>query len=468
MKKLRIFMSVIFFGMLFVPVLLMERTENVTSEIDNRKLTNNPFGENYEPEGEYDLTEAIESYLQDRIGFRNEMIREYTVLNDVLFHEMVHPTYTYGKDDYVFFKLGVNARYGEYQDIFADMVKKVQDYCEERDVPFVFVFNPSKASVMKDKLPAGVNYDNSWVAQFMDELEKRQINYIDNTEMLIEKTEQGEAVFNQQFNAGHWNDLGAFYGTNQILEVLKKEIPETHVNDISEFEIEQKLNTSLMVSEFPIQEYEPIFTAKEPFEDITSQYDAEVKRDEQYGYFIYTKNSARKETGSPKTLVFQGSYMNGMGYKFLQNSLGEYIGVHDYQNIMNIDYYFNIFQPEAVVFEVAEYVFNDGYFSSEKMKNMQLNPSLESLNHLPKTEKALSDISVSVEEGEKLVNVQIHQLPVMTKYAYLKSGDKVFDLKRQSNDGDVRYEASIDKQWYQEGNLEVIVTDGSSELEVYK
>ena len=45
----------------------------------------------------------------------------------------------------------------------------------------------------------------------------------------------------------------------------------------------------------------------------------------------------------------------------------EYIGVHDYQNVLNLDYYFNIFQP-SIVFEVAEYTFSDSYFlDSRKM-----------------------------------------------------------------------------------------------------
>lgn len=34
--------------------------------------------------------------------------------------------------------------------------------------------------------------------------------------------------------------------------------------------------------------------------------------------------------------------MNGYGYKYLQNAFGEYIYVHDYQNILNFPYYYNI------------------------------------------------------------------------------------------------------------------------------
>ncbi|MFQ9801587.1 MAG: hypothetical protein ACLR23_24750 [Clostridia bacterium] len=69
------------------------------SEIDNRKLTTFPTI------GEGDFTDSVENYVSDRIGFRTWAIDTFTWLNDKLFNEMVHPTYTYGKDGYVFFKL---------------------------------------------------------------------------------------------------------------------------------------------------------------------------------------------------------------------------------------------------------------------------------------------------------------------------------------------------------------------------
>lgn len=92
-----------------------------------------------------------------------------------------------------------------------------------------------------------------------------------------------------------------------------------------------------------------------------------------FGYFVNPENVA---AGAPKTLVFQGSYMNEMGFKFLQTGLGEYIYVHDYENLMDFDYYFNIFQPECVVVEVAEYTVNSGYFNAERVENFSLNSVL--------------------------------------------------------------------------------------------
>jgi len=114
------------------------------------------------------------------------------------------------------------------------MVLKIQNYCTERDIPFVFVFDPAKPAVLTEYIPKGMNYDREWVDLFFEDLDKRGVHYIDNTKILREKTTEGEMVFNKKYDANHWNDLGAFYGTNQILRTMQKDIPEIHVNEREE------------------------------------------------------------------------------------------------------------------------------------------------------------------------------------------------------------------------------------------
>lgn len=48
----------------------------------------------------------------------------------------------------------------------------------------------------------------------------------------------------------------------------------------------------------------------------------------------------------------------------------DYIFVHDDQNVMDLPYYVDFFHPDCVVFEVAEYTFEDQYFSFERMQNL--------------------------------------------------------------------------------------------------
>ena len=368
MKGIRRLFIGIFFILLFLPLIFFNRKSQVVSKIDNRELREDPFKTE---EGET-LQESIESYVDDRIGMRDKMIEVYTTWNATLFHEMVHPTYAYGKDGYVFFKPSNKIDFQDYHVRFAEMVAKLQEYCEERNVPFLFAFEPSKMSVLREELPEGYCYNNDWVPMFFDELNQLGVYYVDNTPLMCEKEAEGEAVFNKVYDAGHWNDLGAFYGVNHILEALAEQQENIHINTKDEFEIGTKKETSLLVSEFKIDDEVPVFTRKSQIIDKTEEYDSQVERDERFPYFEYTENPEREKEGAPKVLVFQGSYMNEYGAKFFENSFGQYIAVHNYQNVMNMDYYFKMFQPDCVIFEVTEYTVLDDYFSYGSMVNMEL------------------------------------------------------------------------------------------------
>lgn len=467
MKKIKIVTVIIFFVLLLVPIVTFNWEENVVSEIDNRELTNNPFGDNYKSDGEKDLSEALEDYVQDRIGLRNEMISAYTGLYDAFFGEMVHPSYSYGKDGYVFGGIS-HTEYGDYQIAFADMVKEIQDYCSERNVPFVFMFDPYKATVLQDKLPEGVNYDTEWVEKFMAALDERGVNYVNNANLLIEKTKAGEEVFNKKYNPGHWNDLGAFYGVNNVLESLQQFYPELHINSEDEYIISERLNDTLDLSSIPIHEYEPDFIPKNEVEDRSEEYRNDLQIDSQHRAFSYIVNEEQLEKGAPKVLVFQGSYINGMGYKFFQNSFGEYIAVHNYENVMNFDYYFNIFQPECVVFEVAEQTLIPSYFNYEAILNMELNPSLDKFERLQETVRSIEDCDIIYEENEELDNITVRNLPKDTKYAYIVAQNgMVYDLKvDQNSTEDISFCVTVDDSMTDLSNMDIVSVNESCDSKV--
>ena len=73
MKKIRMVFIALFFVLLAVPVATFNREKDVISEIDNRKLMENPF-EAVDEEGKVDVTNNLEDYAQDRIRLRTEMI----------------------------------------------------------------------------------------------------------------------------------------------------------------------------------------------------------------------------------------------------------------------------------------------------------------------------------------------------------------------------------------------------------
>lgn len=468
MRVIKYAVVILFVLMIAVPVVTVNVTPDSISKIDNRALAKFPFGEGA-PNG--DLTTNIENYVQDRIGFRDKMILAFTMLNDNLFGEMVHPTYCYGKDGYIFLKMEANVQYGEFHEAFADMVKNIQTYCEERKVPFLFVFEPTKISVLTQYLPRGVNYDNRWGKRFLQALDERGVDYVDNTGLLIQKSLGGEAVFNQKYDAGHWNDLGAFYGVNNMLSALHNNVDAIHVNYIDEFNISERLETSLPVSAFPIHEYVPSFSFKNiSDENKTKAYIDEVERNPRYRGFSYFVNKERRKQGSPKVLVFQGSYMNGKGNKYLRNSLGEYIAVHNYQNVINFPYYFNIFKPDCVLFEVTEHTLNNDYFDLNSMKSMNLNPPLKSMlsdNTTPIKHQKVDMSEIKVEKGKMLTKI-IWTGNAQIEHAWLLLGKNEFDMLLSGEDADAYY-ATVLTSTYDEAQqqLKIVVASIDKGITLY-
>lgn len=452
MKQIKFGMLVVFALLLAIPLAAFRWEPGIASEIDNRMLAENPFSAEECAKGG-DWSTKIENYVNDRIGLREEMITWNTVLNYRLFGKMEHPNYCAGEDGYVFMRLGLPTEYGEFHEVFVDMVKQIQDYCEARGVPFLFAFEPAKTTTLQEFLPAGYRYDNRWVGRLFEELNARGIRYVDNSPLLREKTEAGEVVFNRKYDAGHWNDLGAYYGVNNILEAMKEDSPRVHVNQWEELAVSQHREATLPVSRVPVNELVPAisFPGLE-MEDLTAVYEPEVKRDPSFQGFYYGINSKRLEEGSPRTLVFQGSYMNGKGAKYLMNALGEYIYVHDYQNIIDFDYYFNIFQPEYVVFEVAEYATTADYFDLERMRAMDLNLRLEDARSLASAEEKrfLPKEEFSTKQGEALTIISWAGGDGSESCVWAELGDTVFDLRRSEAGG---WEVTVKNEvWDQYGD----------------
>lgn len=362
MKKIKILFLIILYIFISLPIIFLNNKKDVISDIDNRKLSDFPT----KLELNSTFLNKIVSYVDDRYGGREFLISNYTKFNDNVFGELIHPTYTYGKDKHVFFRMGNEIKYSDYHTKFSNAIIAIKNYVESKGSKFYVMINPEKTSVYTQYIPKGVNYNRKWIEEFERKLSDSNVNFIDNTEELKTRSKD-EFVYDKQYDSGHWNDLGAFYGVNNLLEKINKDFKDVKKLSKDEFDISKKLNTSLKISKFPIYEYSPVFTIKnsDKYEDLTKEY-TYIIIDEKYSYFKYIKNNSENNIKLPKALVFQGSYLNGRE-KYLQSRFSEYIAIHNYQNIFNIEYYFEKFSPEIVIFELAEYTFNDNYFSIENM-----------------------------------------------------------------------------------------------------
>lgn len=106
---------------------------------------------------------------------------------------------------------------------------------------------------------------------------------------------------------------------------------------------------------------------------------------------------------------------------------------------MDLDYYFNIFQPDLVVFEVAEYTFSDDFFDHDRMAALDYNPGLYKKGDnfeetreriLLQASKISDDLTIQAEVipskgfDEVVVNTSLHD----ARYVWLITDNAVYDL----------------------------------------
>lgn len=323
--------------------------------IDNRNLQELPKGiETREKKAE------LESYLNDRIGFRSTMINSNMIINNTLFHEMVHPTYTYGKDDYVFMAFTDNTEADiAYLEVYTDMIKTIQNYCEERGIVFRYMLNPAKSRIYSKYLPDGVHLTFDHQDKAIEMLKEKGVP-LTWTEDVLKEEDKNSPVYNKQYDAGHWNDRGAITGLKELVHDLQSD--GVNIADIDESNLVQGFEhiDSLSVSNFPIDEDIEVFSYKKPKAE-------QLEPKDHNDISVYYENESEKDRDS--LVVFRGSYLQGREW-ILADTCSFSDNVYSYEGYKDFDKYIDFYQPDAVVFECAEYVIGNTMYDYSEMKDM--------------------------------------------------------------------------------------------------
>jgi len=441
MKKIHIFRIILFSSIILLPILTMNLKENQVSEIDNRALTN--FSDIKDSDIKNgDITKSIESYLEDRIGFRDKIVSAYTIGMDKLFNDMVHPCYQYGEEGYIFAKLTAENFNGEFQEVFSSFIAGFEKYCNDKGISFLYVAEPSKPLIYTEYLPAGYNYKNENFDYFLSLLKEKNINFLYNGKTLL-KAKETTQVYDKKYDANHWNETGALIGISSILNRLNALDSRVAPLDLNKFEKVQVENTSLPVSYFPISEYTYKYNLIDNNSIEIDDYKDKIEMSNQFRTFVHYKNL--KNIYAPKILVFAGSYFNGKD-KFLTESFSEYIKVHNYHNVINYDYYINLFNPDIVLFESTEYTHSNSFFPVDLMKNTIHNKAFNSysLNNLKEVNFTSPVNGHNLNKSNTdITNFSIELIGGTPLYAYADINGRMLDCKVVEKEGKETVEFSV-------------------------
>jgi hypothetical protein len=382
----------------------MNHERDFASDLDNRYLTKLNITRDID-----ELTKNISSYFQDRVGFRKESAQMFSLLNDKLFHTISTPLYEYGKDDYIFATNQGLSFDEKYMESFVRFLEKMDQYTQNRNIDFYFMLNPTKTRIYQDFL------DNGRIVKFPKEnyliknLNNRNIRFI-NTE--IDLLNSQYPTFNKKYDPNHWNNYGALVATNQLLEAIQLEHPDVRPNDSTDYSIYSKIESFLPESVFRIDESVNYLIHNEYHSLKHVDLANELLVDPSFHYITYTLNESAQS--SKRALVFRGSYYitDSMEDKFISPAFSETLFVHNYANILNYEYYINVFQPDIVIFETVEYTLGEYFFSEYAMNQKILEKNTTSALDSSKTNVNLSIFDNEDNEIESLIlnntnNIQV-------------------------------------------------------------
>ena len=484
-----------FFLVILIPILFMNFKRNQVSKIDNRMLLN--FEDIFSNK---DIFNNIESYIDDRIGFRTEMVDIYAKVMDKAFNEITNPKYEYGKDGFIMSKAEENEFNPEFMETYSDFIKEFQDYCNARDIKFLYSVESRKELIYPEYITEGYNYENRDIEYFLELLEEKNINYLNNIETLSEAREKGSALdilkqgycnsgdtetveflenelliidefneldksnvyleneynknskkeivdsrgllYDKEYDARHWNETGAIIGISAILDRLNLLDNRVETFDISKYEAKDYINDTLVASNFEINEITTKYNLIEDNSIYIEDLEDEIKRHESFSNFTHYKNEANPN--APRILIFAGSYFDDKE-KFLTESFSELMKIHNYRNVLDYEYYINIFNPDIVLFESTEYTHFDFYFPDDEMEDKIHIKNLKNYNNLKEDNFVVTELNNLSNHinCNNITNfsIKIDSEDVLFAYAYINN--RILDCKINEIDNQKYVEFSI-------------------------
>ncbi|MBR4513806.1 MAG: hypothetical protein IKO61_02835 [Lachnospiraceae bacterium] len=220
-KTFKIIYIIIFFVICAAPLCLMPVAPD-NGEIEKRELTKFPA---YMAEGRLnvDFSNQFESWLNDRIPYRAELLAASNTIKSELLHAPSSNVIV-GKDGWLFYEtesadyMDTNAMTDDQIRAAAVTLSLIEENIEDRGGHFLFVPMPNKASVYDEYMPSCYRKaESNNLTRLTNELKNYNVKFADMKELLREH--KAEGLYHRRDS--HWNYKGALLGYYTITNMLK-------------------------------------------------------------------------------------------------------------------------------------------------------------------------------------------------------------------------------------------------------
>lgn len=202
----------------FVPVLFFNWKPDQISMAENRQLAE--LGS--PKEGASTFMKSVDSYVNDRIGFRDQAVQLYRQIT-IRHLNYRHDQVLVGDDGWLFYHeelpdyTGTNCS-NDAVDRYIAILKQIDAWCKQRDIQFVFAVGPNKSTVYSEHMPSYVKQaEVSLLDSVLERAEQEGLLMICPKQELLDNKNQQELYMRLDT---HWSPLGSRYMLDQLTDAL--------------------------------------------------------------------------------------------------------------------------------------------------------------------------------------------------------------------------------------------------------
>lgn len=241
-KILNIGTLTLFFGMLLLP--MVNDKIHLIKEADNSENRVNVTKPEYKDTLIDEYIKAYDDYYTDNFSLRNNFIKLLNQLQFSLFKvSSVPDRVLVGKDGW-FYEPNCARNYkganlftdSELVVIKNDLINRAK-WAAKRGIKYYLALVPNKMNVYPEHLPNHIIKvsDETRYDQIVKLNNGSTINIIDIRKNILPHKSSEYDLY--QHTDDHWNDLGAYYGYEEIMKRLNKDFPELKPMPLSDFKI---------------------------------------------------------------------------------------------------------------------------------------------------------------------------------------------------------------------------------------
>lgn len=203
---------------------------------ENRNIASKPI---FTMENYGTFPEEFETYYNDNIPFRNQLIRFHNSIDYFLFRQSSSEKVAIGKDGWLFYcndedgnPIEQSLGYWDFTDdqlhAIGDSLMSAKRVLESQDIEFVLFIAPNKETVYMNELPDYYKVKNYYTStdQLVDYLkENTDLRVIYPKQELLDAKEENPGLPLYHKLDTHWNNVGGYIGAKSLAKELGIEMP---------------------------------------------------------------------------------------------------------------------------------------------------------------------------------------------------------------------------------------------------